>query len=356
MTVSDTTKKYANKLDEMETNKPAEYQSQYGQNIGSIMDKIVNRKFSYDFNADPLYQQYKDQYSKAGNEASMNAVANASALTGGYGNSYAATAGAQANQQYMTQLNNMIPELAEAAQARYDSETKELYNQYDMFQNAENDAYNKYRDQVNDYNTDRNYYQNALSNSQANDKWSDEFGETQKQNALDNEYRNKVFEWDKYMDAENLQMQKDQITFNNEMQQKEFDQRVNEFWTSFNENVRQYDLGYAIDQAQLQLQKEAQAFSQNMSTEQLKLQQAAAQNQSYGNKDYSKQATTLAGVIDRDSGNALGRDAIDTLRGMAPKVGEEGVIQILSSLVDNGLISENDQAKLYHKVFNEKWW
>jgi phage gpG-like protein len=70
------------------------YTSKYQDKIDSLMDSISKRKeFSYDFNTDPLYQQYKDQYTKLGKEASMNAAANASSLTGGYGNSYAVTAG-----------------------------------------------------------------------------------------------------------------------------------------------------------------------------------------------------------------------------------------------------------------------
>ena len=88
---------YLNKLKELQ--KPT-YTSQYGGVISGLMDKIVNRQpFTYDFNADPIYHQFKDQFVKGGKEAAMNAVANASALTGGYGNSYAVTAGAQANQQ-----------------------------------------------------------------------------------------------------------------------------------------------------------------------------------------------------------------------------------------------------------------
>ena len=51
------------KLEDIEANKPGQYHSNWNGTINSLMDKIVNQKdFSYDFNADPLYQQYKDQY------------------------------------------------------------------------------------------------------------------------------------------------------------------------------------------------------------------------------------------------------------------------------------------------------
>lgn len=156
---------YLNKIREL---KRPEYTSQYGGVISGLMDKIVNRQpFSYDFNADPIFHQYKDYYTKAGKEASMNAVANASALTGGYGNSYAVTAGAQANQQALSGLNDIIPALYNAAQKKYDTDLNALYADYDLYNNAENAAYGRYRDQLGDYENERSYltgmYNNALA-------------------------------------------------------------------------------------------------------------------------------------------------------------------------------------------------
>ena len=145
-----------NQLDSIR--KPEEYNSQYQNEIDALIQKINNREpFSYDFNQDSVYQQYKDIYQKLGNEASMNAVANASSMTGGYGNSYATTAAAQANQQYMSRMNDVIPELAQAALDRYNSETDKLYQQYAMYGDQEDRAYEKYRDTLNDYYTNRDY-------------------------------------------------------------------------------------------------------------------------------------------------------------------------------------------------------
>lgn len=141
------------------------YTSKYQGMIDNLMSTISGRKeFSYDFNKDPLYQQYMDNYTKLGNEASMNAVANASNMTGGYGNSYAVTAAAQANQQYLTQLNNMIPQLAQAAMDKYQMETENLYKKYGMYGDAEDRAYGQYRDNVSDYYTNRDYYTNGYFN------------------------------------------------------------------------------------------------------------------------------------------------------------------------------------------------
>lgn len=167
---------YWNRVKDLENNPVDPYQSKYGTQIDSVLNKIVNRQpFSYDFNADPLYQNYKDQYTKLGNEASMNAVANASALTGGYGNSYAATAGAQANQQYLTQLNQVIPELYNAAMSKYQMEGDDLKDQYGLLGNAEDREYGRYRDTVNDYNNMLNYFQNAYGTQLGNDQWNANF-------------------------------------------------------------------------------------------------------------------------------------------------------------------------------------
>lgn len=148
------------------------YTSKYGTMIEDQLNKILNKEsFSYDFNADPLYQNYKDQYTKLGKEAAINAAAATSTLTGGYGNSYAGTAAAQANQQYLTQLNQAIPELYNAALNKYNMEKEDMYNQFNLVQGEENRLYGQYRDTVSDYYSDlsdlRSGHSTALSQENA---------------------------------------------------------------------------------------------------------------------------------------------------------------------------------------------
>ena len=130
------------KSEEIEANRPVPYKSNWSGTINNLMDKIVNQKdFSYDFNADPLYQQYKDQYTQLGKQAALDTQANAATLTGGFGNSYAATAATQANQQYLTQLNNVIPQLYSLAMDKYQMDTDKLYNQFSAVGNQEDREY-----------------------------------------------------------------------------------------------------------------------------------------------------------------------------------------------------------------------
>ena len=71
--------------------------------------------FNYDLNADMLYQNALDNYMMLGQQAMVDTTANAASLTGGYGNSYAASVGNQAYQNYITQANNMIPQFQQMA-------------------------------------------------------------------------------------------------------------------------------------------------------------------------------------------------------------------------------------------------
>lgn len=110
-------------------NKPQSNASQ----LSAIMGKIQNRDpFSYDFNADALYNVYKDRYIQQGNLAMQDTMGQAAALTGGYGNSYAQSVGQQTYQGYMQGLNDRIPELYQLALDKYNREGDAMMDQYGM--------------------------------------------------------------------------------------------------------------------------------------------------------------------------------------------------------------------------------
>ena len=151
------------KLDKMESSKPGAYQSKYQAQIDGLLDKILNRdKFSYNFNADPLYQQYKDRYTQQGKMAMQDTMAQAAALSGGYGNSYAQTVGQQAYQGYLQGLNDVIPELRNQAYEMYQDEGNNMKSNLNILQGLEDTEYGKYRDTVNDYWTELNYFYNKF--------------------------------------------------------------------------------------------------------------------------------------------------------------------------------------------------
>ena len=130
----------------------------YWAAVQAAQDKINNReKFSYDLNGDALYQQYKDKYIQQGKMAMQDAMGQAAALTGGYGNSYAATAGNQAYQAHLNNLNDIIPELQQMAYDRYNQEGQDMLNQYSMAMDMYNTKYGEYSNQLSQYNADRQY-------------------------------------------------------------------------------------------------------------------------------------------------------------------------------------------------------
>lgn len=145
-------------LDKTVNSKPGAFKSNYTSQMNNLMNQINNRgPFKYDINSDMLYQQAKDQYTALGKQAMQDTVGQASAMTGGYGNSYATTAGSQAYQNYLTQLNDNIQEFYQMAKGTYDDETNALYNRFNLAQNMYNNDYSQYRDKVSDWQTDRSY-------------------------------------------------------------------------------------------------------------------------------------------------------------------------------------------------------
>ena len=160
-TPSDTVNAAYEALQSQMANKPSAYVSQWQNQINDTINKITNRdKFSYDVNGDALYQQYKDKYIQQGKMAMQDTMGQAAAMTGGYGNSYAATAGNQAYQAHLNNLNDVVPELYQMAYNRYQDEGQELYNQYSLFADRDNTEYGRYRDTVSDWQTDRSFLAN----------------------------------------------------------------------------------------------------------------------------------------------------------------------------------------------------
>lgn len=161
---SDAVQQAAQQLAQHEQNKPGDYQSQYGDQIQALIDQMLNRdKFSYDFAADPLYQQYAEKYQQQGKRAMRDSMGEAAALTGGYGNSYAQTVGQQTYQGYLENLNDVIPELRDAAYQAYLNEGDTMRQNLGMLQTQDAADYGKYRDSVSDYQNELDYFYGKFS-------------------------------------------------------------------------------------------------------------------------------------------------------------------------------------------------
>lgn len=210
--------------------------------LRAVRDKVLNRSpFIYDMNEDMLYQQYKDSYTRQGKLAMQDTMGQAAALTGGYGNSYATTAGQQTYNGYMQHLNDVVPQLYQLAYDRYQNEQNA--NRQDLAT-----LYGEYRDQVGDYYNDWGQLSNEYwkQYDAGHTRWSDQY------NAAIDE---RDFAYNSAIDERNFQYQKerdahaDAIDERNFAYQKEQDARA-----------------AAIDERNFQYQKERDALKDGSET------------------------------------------------------------------------------------------
>lgn len=164
-------------LNQVQSRRPGEYQSQWDGELTELYNRIANRKpFSYDIGTDPVYQQYREQYQRQGRLAMQDTMGQEAALTGGYGSTYGEQVGQQAYNAYLQNLNDVVPDLYNAAYNRYRDEGTDLYNQYGLLSDRENQAYSRYRDTVNDYYSDLSDARSAYDSAYSRDynQWSDQ--------------------------------------------------------------------------------------------------------------------------------------------------------------------------------------
>ena len=149
---SDTLKQAETILQEYEATRPGEWVDPYRDKYMGYLEQYENRDpFSYDFNSDALYQQYKDQYVQQGQMAMMDTMGQAAAMTGGYGSSYAQTAGQQVYNQYLGQLNEVMPELYQMAYERYGQEGQEMLDMFKMYLGLSEQDYGRHQDSVDNW-------------------------------------------------------------------------------------------------------------------------------------------------------------------------------------------------------------
>lgn len=213
---SDTVRQAQQQLEDHMTKAPGQYQSTWQSQLDDMMRKILNREeFSYDVNADQLYHQYKDQYASQGRLAMQDTMGQAAQLTGGYGNSYAQTAGQQTYQGHMQQLNDKIPELYSLALSKYQMEGQELADQYAMLGAREDQEYGRYRDSVSDYYAELDRLINQYNSERDYDygRYADE----------------RDFAYGEYADNREYEYREGRDKVEDEWRQKEFDEAKRQY-------------------------------------------------------------------------------------------------------------------------------
>ena len=114
------------------------------QRMDALGKELAQRgEFSYEVGRDPLYAQAREQAQREGRRAMDDAVGRAAALTGGYGNSYAQSAGQQGYDRSMQALEDRIPELYRAAYDRWRDEETRLREGLTQAMKQENTEYGR---------------------------------------------------------------------------------------------------------------------------------------------------------------------------------------------------------------------
>ena len=184
-------------IQQQQASKPGSYAPVWQDEADAYLNQYQNRgPFSYDYNSDALYNQYKDNYIQQGQMAMMDTMGQAAALTGGYGNSYAQSVGQQAYNQQLSRLNNILPELWQMAHDRYTQEGKDMLAMYDLYMNREAQEYGKYQDVMDNW-----YREMGRLTDNYNTLYDREYGEyMDKQNIAYNEYTSdKDRAWSEYL-------------------------------------------------------------------------------------------------------------------------------------------------------------
>ena len=206
------------------------YAGTFDDQIQGIYEKIANREpFSYDVNADPLYQMYKDQYVQGGKMAMRDTMGKAAGLTGGYGSSYGQRVGQQAYDASLQELTAMIPQLYGQAYQQYRDQGDDLKDLYGMAGDLRDKEYQRYRDELGDYR-----YEDETAYSRGRDELADR--RYDEQTVYD---RGRDTLADQRYDAEIARQQ----------EQLEYDRRQAEENTAYQRQQQAYSSLYAIIKA-----------------------------------------------------------------------------------------------------------
>ena len=160
------------------------YKSQYANQMAGLLTDVTNRQeFSYNPLEDANYQALAKVYNANGLKAQQDTLGQAAALNGGYNTSWATSASQQARNDYNQQLASLIPELEQTAYSRYYDNYNMNLNALGALQDADNTAYQKYRDTVADsqwlYGQNYQKYRDTVADSQ----WQKEYNLSKKRAA-----------------------------------------------------------------------------------------------------------------------------------------------------------------------------
>lgn len=325
-------------------------------------DKLLNRKdFSFDINGNALFNQYKDFYQKQGKLAMMDTIGQASAYTGGYGNSYATSAGQQAYQQNLDKLNEVVPELYQMALQQYQMEGDNLQNIYGILADDRDFAYNKYLGDVSAWQSDRDFaYQKYRGDTE--DYYTDK-------NFAYGQYRDKVSDYQadrdylygQYADQRDYEHTLERDKVSDRQWQQEYNMRVKEF----SESVRQFNLQYDLSEKEFdemcrqfaaeydldvkQFEEDVRQYNENLSLNKqqydLDVKQFEEGVRQYNETtDFNKQQADIGDIVNNTEQYGFGGWKGSGSNGEWNDVDDSTVTKIIGEMDKAGVIAKGDAA------------
>ena len=272
-----TVNNYQQQANVIQGQKPVDYNSKYQAGIDQLFDKILNRgKFEYDMNADTLYKQAMDKFSAQAKMGMQDTMGQAQSMTGGYGNSYAQTAGQQMYDKTMQNVTDMLPAMEERAHARWRGEGDDMARDLSISQSMEQDEYGRYRDAKGDWQFD---YGQAL------DRYNQERGFDYGAHVDDRNYQEQKSQFD-----QNISMQKDQFDRNMMVQKDQFDRNMSAQKDQFEQELALRVRSQELNEKQAEEQRRQFDASQAQQAEQFNASQAQQADQWQQNFNASEAA------------------------------------------------------------------
>lgn len=148
-----------------------------GSQWDDLLNQVANELASMNYEDWTKGDQYKALAERYGNEGRMsmqNVLGQIASRTGGLASSYATTA---AQQQY----NQFMSELEAAAMEMYGVERSDLLDKANMYRQLGQDDYDKYLDDLGQWNTDRNFQYGVYRDSVDDQRYADELAYSRNQ-------------------------------------------------------------------------------------------------------------------------------------------------------------------------------
>ena len=296
----------SNQLEKIQSGKTS-----YSDQVRDMMDKIMNReKFSYDVDTDPLFQQALASAMSSGKQAMQDTIGQASALTGGYGSTYATTAGNQAYNSFIEDAYNNLPEYYQMALEAYQTEGEEMYRPFGVVSELDDKEYNRNITAYDATYQHRNQIYNEAY-TQFRDSKTDAFNMA---NLQLNEHGQRVNDAYNLYNATSSQADKlyereynswaDSI--NNAW--KEIELYNGDAWANknFDEGVRQYEQSFAEEQRQF---NESLAEQKRQHDEQMSYNYASLNKKSGSGSPSIEAIKDIPSEIEKEAKNAKNDDA-----------------------------------------------